>query len=945
MSLRCFQIWGFVFAIAIALYLNSAASAQPQINQKLLDAKAAYNEAVRLRDEGNFKSYQAALKQFELSARLYAEGGDRGNYASSLLGIGFIQNLLDDNDAALKNYNAALKIFQELNLIQLEARTINNIGRIYDDRGEKQRALEYQFYALPLRRLAKDRHGEGSTLNSIAAVYSDLGDRQKALSYYADALAIRQELKAPGEIAVTLNNIGMVYSSLGDQSKAIQYLSQSLTFRRAAGDKTGEAITLNNLGMASESPTVAIGYYQQAIAILTDIGIENLKGSILNNIGASYLDLKEPKKTIEFARQAIPRHTASGNQGGVASALNNIARANLDLGNTRVAMTDLNSALAAAQASQEKELEASILGNMMYAAKTSGQTPSAIFYGKQAINKYQELRRSIAGLDPEIQKTYLRTKENNYRQLAELLIESGAFAAAERVLRLLKEEEYFEFVRRDEREIKSLSQRVTLSAKEDETLKRYATLSDSVAAIGREFSVLDEKKRRLSRIGQTLLTEDQSRYDTLAEQLSKANAAFKLFLDTQLREELGRTETKKIESDRDLQVRLGKWGNGTVALYTIVTEERYRVILTTPTVQIDGKTEIKAVDLNKKIFAFRDALLDRSVDPRPLGKELYDILLKPIEKHLNGAGAKTLLWSLDGALRYVPLAALSPDGKTYLAEKYASSILTLKTRDDLADNNAEWRALGVGISDAVTITDPTDDKKKVEYVALPDAKKELLGVVRDERLTNENGILSGRRFLDKDFTRANFRDSLSLENTDGKRKFNVVHIASHFTLGDDWGSSYLVLGDGNILTLEQISTAPDITFDEVELVTLSACNTAFTNYSNGREVDSLAEAIQTKSGKAVLATLWAIADVSTSPMMSKFYKLRNDIARKVTKTEAIQSAQKAMISGQIKLDATETKKLKPKAAKPNATAFVFDESKPFAHPYYWSPFVLIGNWR
>ena len=52
------------------------------------------------------------------------------------------------------------------------------------------------------------------------------------------------------------------------------------------------------------------------------------------------------------------------------------------------------------------------------------------------------------------------------------------------------------------------------------------------------------------------------------------------------------------------------------------------------------------------------------LDPRPLGQELYDILIRPIEKQLDGAGAKTLLWSLDGSLRLLPLAALWDGGNT-----------------------------------------------------------------------------------------------------------------------------------------------------------------------------------------------------------------------------------------------------------------------------------------
>src|SRR2546429_9942926 len=124
--------------------------------------------------------------------------------------------------------------------------------------------------------------------------------------------------------------------------------------------------------------------------------------------------------------------------------------------------------------------------------------------------------------------------------------------------------------------------------------------------------------------------------------------------------------------------------------------------------------------------------------------------------------------------------------------------------------------------------------------------------MREEKAMYKKCALSVKRNKYKDFTVKNFTDSLTKETADGKRKYTIVHIASHFRLGSNWSNSFLLLGNGQVLTLEQLSNSPEINFGDVELITLSACNTAFADESNGKEVDSLAEAIQTKSGKAVL---------------------------------------------------------------------------------------------
>jgi len=221
----------------------------------------------------------------------------------------------------------------------------------------------------------------------------------------------------------------------------------------------------------------------------------------------------------------------------------------------------------------------------------------------------------------------------------------------------------------------------------------------------------------------------------------------------------------------------------------------------------------------------------------------------------------------------------------------------------------------MGVSEEQTITDPDNPAQKQRVSALPGTKAELTAIVRDDNDSNEKGILSGRRFLDKEFTFKNFASSLTAESADGRRKFTVIHLASHFHLGSNWENSYLILGDGTLLTLEKLINSPEISFGDAELVTLSACNTASAGDFNGKEIDSLAGSSQSKSGKALLATLWEVYDESTAQLMTNFYRIRNENPN-TTKASAVQQAQKMLISD------TE-----------------------FSHPYYWSGFVLIGNWR
>jgi CHAT domain-containing protein len=116
------------------------------------------------------------------------------------------------------------------------------------------------------------------------------------------------------------------------------------------------------------------------------------------------------------------------------------------------------------------------------------------------------------------------------------------------------------------------------------------------------------------------------------------------------------------------------------------------------------------------------------------------------------------------------------------------------------------------------------------------------------------------------------------------------------------------------------------------------------------EVESFGTVAQKNGAKAVAATLWAVADPSTRDLMVKFYQLYG--AGAISKTQALRQAQLSLLQ---EPDLAQTKGplvtraeiISPGKATGCAAlpAFPPDAAKPYAHPYYWSPFILFGNWR
>ena len=827
------------------------------------------------------------------------------------------QGTADSYRSALQKFLATLPLWHAAGDGYEEALTQESIGNIHSAFGEHLKALDYFAQALQLRRAVGDRAGEAATLNNMGYANDALGQLQKALDFYNQSLPLERALGNRSGEAVTLNNIGTIYGALGQLQKALDYFNQALPLRRAMGDRSGEAAALNNIARIYKDlgeKQKALEYFNLALPLERAVADRAEEGATLNNIGSVYDDLGDKQNALNYYSQALPIRRAAGDRYGEAVTLSNIGSIHSQSGDHQQALDDFNQSLALFRTVRDPLGQAQVLSNLMSAWRDQKQPEAAIFFGKLAVNEIQQVRSNIRGMEKEAQHSFLGSKEKTYRELADILISQGRLPEAQQVLDLLKNEEYFEFIRRDGRQAASLTAPLPLTKKEEELSRQYDANASSVTAIANERAALLSKPSRTP--------EEDQHLTELAAQLKQANQAWSKFLDD-LHTELAKSTQPQTtvqslqENASALQKVVRQLSPGTVALYTLVGEEKFHIILVTPTVQLAREFPIKSAGLNKKIAAFRDALLDPTSDPVPQAQELYKILIGPVAKDLDGAQATTLMWSLDGVLRYIPLAALH-DGHAYLLEKYRNIVFTPASVPELAARPAvtEWRGLAMGVS-----------KSYGGMSTLPAVPAELRAIIREAGTSESVGVMTGHTMLDDNFTEDNLKHSLL-------QKYPLIHIASHFVFGPgDDTTSYLLLGgkqsQGQRLTLAEINDDPDISFNDVELLTLSACNTALTIPGDGREVDGLGILAQRKGAKAVMATLWSVYDPSTSLLMQTFY--RNwTTGSPTSKAEALRRAQLTLLHGAAPAPTQDH-------AAPNPPSY--------SHPYYWAPFILIGNWQ
>lgn len=362
---------------------------------------------------------------------------------------------------------------------------------------------------------------------------------------------------------------------------------------------------------------------------------------------------------------------------------------------------------------------------------------------------------------------------------------------------------------------------------------------------------------------------------------------------------------------------------GTVALYYLAGEQRLDILAVDRRGRRASRADVTSAALDERIRAYRHVLQDARLDAVVPARELYELLVAPVAETLRDAKATTLMLALDGQLRYLPFAALH-DGQGWLAERYAIDLYTTATPAALTAVPApKWRAAAFGSTTG-----------GAGFSALPSVKLELEGIVRDPAL-HTDGVLPGMIRLDRNFTAAALRSAL-------RERQNVVHIASHFAFREgDPGASFLLLGDGDRLSLAQLNGA-DYRFDRVDLVTLSACETALSgDDSFGQEVEGLGTLLQGQGAAAVLATLWSVNDDSTAQFMRTLYGLRE--RRGLSRAQAVREAQLTFIRGGGVASTADDRR---GASRPGsmAGAAPLDPARPYAHPYYWAPFVLMGNW-
>jgi CHAT domain-containing protein len=609
---------------------------------------------------------------------------------------------------------------------------------------------------------------------------------------------------------------------------------------------------------------------------------------------------------------------------GEGAALGNLGLAYLFLGNYAKAIEYHQQQLKIAHEIGDREAEGIAFSNMGVTLAKQKQPELAIVFYKQSVNITETIRADNGKLPRDIQESYTKSVAGTYRALADLLIDQGRIGEAQSVLERLKLQELNDFTRGTKTQTIS---DVPLDTNEIKIKDKYT----SFMAFGQKFYDCDKPGNPCPQ------------YNELKTQYDQQSKEFQDFVES-IKKQLTEDAAKNLAgATKDFQnaQRIINANPDSILIYPLVLEDKTRVLWASKGGVFSKRTvcPLGQKALSIKVEKFSSLLGDRHSDESELkavGKELYDCLIKPIEPELTANQIKHLIFIPDRITNYIPFGALY-DGKQYLAQRYATSnilaVSITNIRDTLPKNAQDITVAGFGLSVA---------KEDGKFPALLNVDSELHSIIKTTP-QDKSGLFPGKIFLNEAFDRATLERQFS--------GHKIIHIATHgeFVAGDP-RSSFFLLGNGEHFTIPDIQSLQHL--QDVQIVILSACETgkggATAEKRNRAELGSEVAGLSSYfigdpdiRAKAVLSSLWKVSDKSTALIMQQFY---THLAQGKTKAQAIQAVQQDFING--KLTPTDASKL----SRGSAIKTIFPEAEPanmpppnFTHPFYWAPFILIGN--
>jgi CHAT domain-containing protein len=880
---------------AFRLY-DSAREVALQLKDQKRLAKTYYNIA---RSHSGLGNYDKAMDAYLESQKAFEAAASERDVIYILSDLGIISLLQERYDDARRYSEASINLAERLKNSTAPAGawpdafgiagSLRTLGELSLRNGDTDQAIsEYQRALNLLNELNRDRSYDfyvSETYAGLGRVYTSAGDHVKALA----ALNSARQTATGEQIPKVLNSLGYLYMEQEDYAQADAQFRQTLKIYRDAKNQRGESRVLINLGVVQQregNHEEALTLFRQSLDAATATKVLEVEIAALEGIGVvltaqSRFDdaLKSLSKGLVIARESQDKTRQT-------ELLWRTAQTYEQMQDYARAEQFAQDAVAFARAMHLLKLSFLATATLGHVYAANKKTELAIKTLKDSIDLLETLRDRVAGREEGLE-LFFENKLGPYHSLVTLLSVQG---------------KNFEALLYAER------------AKGRALLDAVSSGKADLASVLTDNERIEERHllQKISEINQRLKSqpaEDTRTQNELYSQLDGARLELASFKDRtyvthpELRLRSGVAQSLTLSSLKPLTT------TSDLAYLEYVMTERKLGLFIVKRNRVTDEPDIRYLnlpvnvdELRQKVNQFHSMLAARHPNHRTLSRELYQLLIEPVDKELQDV--RTVCIVPDGFLWTLPFQALTTHRGNYLVERYALYYApSLSVLQEMNDQPKETMSNGSLIAFANPVIG-RDEKLNQDLCPLPEAETEIAEVAATVP-SKLKKVLVGREADEKSF-KAFAPD------------YATIHLATHGVLDNrDPLYSHLLLtktdgdfeNDGSLEAREIMNIHLN-----ADLAVLSACETGNGRISPGEGVIGMSWAFFVAGTRSMLVSQWRVNSVSTSQLMRSFYQALARQPNHGNKSQALREASVRLL-----------------------------KDPRYRHPFYWAGFVLVGS--
>lgn len=879
--------------------------------------------------------------------------GDTRGEAGALNGIGEAHYFSGNMEMALDSFRRAESLWQADDAVR--AQTLLDIGYAYFDLRNAQQALDYYKRSLRIWEAIGDQRWRALSLTAAGGAYFYLGEKQAALDHHGRAAQIFRDIGDRNGEAVALNGLGYVYSNLSEHQQALNCYRRALELFQLLGNREYASHTaifvggeLQSLGNYNE----AVEFYKQALG--RKLSYSLTRANVLQRIGALYGTMGEQRQALDYFDHSLKTYRAIGDKVGEAAVLNRIGDAYGAKDGGEASRRCYGSALSLTRAVKNSEGEAITLGNLARLERTLGNLPQARSRIEEALDIVESLRTKV--LSHSLRSSYFASVHQFYEIHLDVLMQmhrqqpgAGLDEIGFYVSEMARARSLLEMLGEAHADI---SQGVAAP----ELLERERQLGHALD---------DKAERQRQLLSGKHKPQEAAALESEINQLTISYEAVQAEIKAQSPRYAALTQPRPSRLDEIQRTALD---DDTLTLEYALGDERSYLWAVTRTgmesYELPPRAEIEnaAREVYKLLTAGAPAQDGRAELDAKAAEEQYWQRAAALSRMVLGPaasllGKRRLLIVADGALQYVPFAALPrppgspvPDGSPPLPATDAPAqsplvfdheVVNLPSASVLVILRGQTAARPPAPKTVAVLADPVFERDDPRIPLATDGRASvpggeggsgglafsLRGAGEDATRGGLTRLPASREEADKIMQLTPAGEGMQVLGFEVNRarvmnpnlgEYRIIHFATHGILNTEHpGLSGLVLSqfdeqgrpqDG-FLRLHDIYNLSL----PVEVVVLSACDTGLGKDIRGEGLLGLTRGFMYAGASSVVASLWKVDDEATAEFMEFFY--RGMLQEGLSPAAALRKAQIAMLG-----------------------------KKRWRSPYYWSAFVLQGNY-